>query len=132
MAYKVKKKRAKKLKPEYFRERDIASIRKKYKGKVPPYKVLAKTGIKRTEGFYKRVYEKGRVIKYKDKIARVEKVTRQGIHIRIIKKDKQGFPTKPSKKLKFVSVEEVRKGNVRPFFTRLPLLIFTAPLTIET
>lgn len=121
MAYKTKIKKTKVPSPDYFRQRDIRDLRKK---KHKSFKQLFISGERQVSGFYPRVYEKGRMVQYGNTIGQVEKVTRQGIHIRVIKRDKQGFPTIKAKKTTFVPVSQVEKGGIRPFFTNVPDLLF--------
>ena len=120
MAYKIK--RRKTPKPAYFRERELRDIRKEYKGKLPPFKRITITGARRTAGFYKRVYKKGKIVEYDNGLARVERVSKRGIHVRQFKRDKEGFLTKLDDKQKFISVMEIDKGKVQPTNTNFPLL----------
>lgn len=128
MPYKIKK-RKKRPTPEYFKQREIEYLRKKYKGKVPPLSVSARTGTRSVAGIHENIYKKGKIVEYKNNFAQVEKVTKQGIHIRTFKRGKDGFYT-PTKKVKFLSVKEVGKGKVYPFFTSFPLVL-GLPFTIK-
>ena len=127
MVFKIKSSKA--PKPEYFQEQEYAMLRKKYHGKVPPMKVLARQGTRQASGMYRLIYKKGNIIEYKEHIGEVEKVTKEGIWVRILKKDKTGLPSKTSKSM-FVSTKEVEAGKVYPFFTNIPL-VFALPFSME-
>lgn len=127
MAFKIKGKRVCPPKPEFFREREIQSLRKKHKGKLPPFTEISRTGIRRVSGIHSRIYKKGRIVQYKGKLASVEKVTTKGIIISPFTKP-NGLAT-PTKKKVFVSANDVEKGKVYPFFTNFPL-VFGGIITI--
>jgi len=127
MSYKIKSSKA--PKPEYFQEQEYAMLRKKYHGKVPPMKVLVRQGTRQASGMYPLIYEKGNAVEYKGHFGKVEKVTRAGIWIRIVKKDRTGLPSKMSKPM-FVSTKEVEAGKVYPPFTNIPV-VFALPFSME-
>lgn len=111
---KSRKKKRKVLSPKYFEQREIRDVSDK------GFQEQARTGTRITAGIQDRIYRKGAVVQYKGDLAKVEKVTKQGIHIRTYKRGKDDFPSVKAKKTKFLSVEDVEKGKVYPYFTNLP------------
>ncbi len=123
MAFKVKrKKRVCPPQPEFFRQQELDRLVKKHKGKFPPFFELTRTGTRRVSGVHRRIYQKGRIVQFEGKLARVDKITTKGIVITpFTKPDKKGI-TGISKKKVFVSSQDIEKGKVYPFFTNFPLI----------
>ena len=119
MTYKLKHPR-KKLTPEYWEKREVSGLRKKYHGKLPPVLQITRTAIRRVTDVPERIHTKGKFVQYKDKLGRIKKVTRQGVWIEIFTKPNDKSITFPTKKVVFVSEKKLEKGEVYPFFTRLP------------
>jgi hypothetical protein len=116
MAFNIKSKKRRKIpSAEYFKEREIRDLPKN-----ASFQDMARTGTRRAFGVPERIYKKGNVLQYKGNLAIVEKVSKKGIHIRVYKKGKDDFPSVKSKKAKFLSVKEVEKGVVYPYFIDLP------------
>jgi hypothetical protein len=117
MAFKIKAKpkRRKIPKPEYFKEREVRDL-----GKHASFQAMARVGTRRSLGVPERIYKEGNVVEYKGNLAVVEKVSKKGIHIRVYKRDKDGFASAKSKKTKFLSVKDVEKGKTYPYFIDLP------------
>lgn len=112
---KTKKKRRTIPKPKYFEQREIRDL-----GEHPKFTEQARTGTRITAGVHERIYKEGNVVEYKGNLAMVEKVSKKGIHIRVYKRGKDDFPSIKAKKSKFLSVKEVEKGKVYPYFIDLP------------
>ncbi len=132
MVFKVKGKKkcpvVKRPRPEFFREKEIQVLRKRHKGKIPPFTELTRTGLRRVSGIHSRIYKKGRVVQYKGRLAEVKKVSTRGITLQLFSKPKKTGLATLTKKEVFVSVKEVESGKVYPFFNRFPLVfggIFT-------
>ena len=117
MTYKIKtkKKRRSIPKPKYFEQREIKDL-----GGHASFQEMARTGTRITAGVHERIYREGNVVEYKGNLAVVEKVSKKGIHLRVHKRGKDGFPSVKAKKSKFLSVKEVEKGQVYPYFIDLP------------
>lgn len=123
MTYGIKGRKRRSIpKPEYFKKREIRDLwgaKKK-----PSYSEIGRAGARQVGGVHKKVFKEGRIVSYKGSLARVEKVSKKGVHIRPIKRDSQGFPTLEQKKTKFLTVKQVEKGAINPFFTNVPDFVF--------
>lgn len=119
MAYKQKVKHRKEIPNSYWKEEEIARIRKKYKGKVPPFSVISKEGTRMVLGIPKRIHEKGELVYYKNEVARVHSVSKKGIFLQKFSKA-EGLAI-PTKKLMFVSEKDLDEGKVYPVFTNIPI-----------
>lgn len=74
---------------KYWEEREMKNIREKYKGKIPPYSVLAEEGIREAEQQPQRTHQKGRMVYHKGKIAVIEKTTQKGVWIKELEQNKE-------------------------------------------
>lgn len=91
MVYKIKKS---------WKERELMQIRKKYKGKIPPFKVISREGTRLFLKVPSKIHKKGAIVTYKNRPAIVKKVTRKGVHLQRFKKT-NGL-TSPEKKITYV------------------------------
>ena len=117
MTYKVKKKTRKKRLPKgYFKEKELRLVREKYKGKVP-VGVIIKEGIRVSTILKvpKKTHKKGNLIKFKGKMYSVQKVSRQGVHLAPVKRDKKNFLKVDVKKTKFVP-EKKYSGKAMAYY----------------
>lgn len=123
MAFKLKQKKKKRKipSPQYFENREVRDL-----GRNASFQDMARTGTRNTAGISAGIYKEGNPVQYKEGLAIVEKVSRKGIHIRQYKTGKDGFPSVKAKKTKFLTVKEVEKGKVYPYFTSMPDLLFLA------
>ncbi len=82
MTYKVKRKKvkAKKIPKEYFREREVELLRKKYKGKIPPAKVLGE-GWRIYTRFPRKTHRVNQIIIYKGRRYVVREVSKKGVYL---------------------------------------------------
>jgi len=117
MAFKIKSKikRRKIPKPKYFEEREIRDLKKN-----ASFQDKARVGTRITAGIHERIYKEGNVVEYKGNLAVVEKVSKQGIHIRVYKRGKDDFPSIKAKNTKFLTTKDVEKGKVYPHFIDVP------------
>ena len=126
MVFRVKGKKkcpvVKRPRAEFFREKEIDVLRKRHKGKIPPFTELTRTGLRRVSGIHSRIYKKGRLVQYKGRLAEVKKVSTRRITLQPFSKPKKTGIATPLKKTVFVSVKEVEAGKVYPFFNRFPLV----------
>jgi hypothetical protein len=109
MTYKIK---SKKIPKGYFEEKEIERLRKKYKGKLPPFTTITRAGTRYVAGIQKKVHREGSMILYKDKIARIDRVTEKGIWITPFKTN--GITT-PTKEIIFIPEKRVER-EVYPYF----------------
>lgn len=117
MAYKIKHK-PKEIPASYWTQEEEEIIRKKYKGKIPPFKVFSREGTRIVLGIPKRLHKKGELVYYKDEIARVHSVSKKGIYLQ--KFSKADGLAVPTNKLIFVPEKDLYAGKVYPAFTNLP------------
>ena len=111
MTFKVK--RSKKLPASYWEERELKTLREKYKHKFPPFPVITRAGTRHIAKIDKSIHRKGNVVDYKNKVVRINKVSRKGIWVTPLKKS-NGI-AEPTKKSIFIPEKKVRK-EVYPIF----------------
>lgn len=93
MTYKVKKNkkcRTQKFPDEYYREREISELRKKYHGNIPITKI-ALEGQRISAGYPKKTHRVGSAVIYKGRSYLVTCVSKDGVHLRLIKKSRKGL-----------------------------------------
>jgi hypothetical protein len=108
MSYKISKS---KKNLNYYSDLEIEELRKKYKGHTPFFE-SERVGTRMILKMPERVRRKNQVVSYKENLAVVRKVTRNGIYIEEFKTDKSGL-SYPSGKIKFISNENA-EHNLYP------------------
>jgi hypothetical protein len=129
MAYKIKN--FKKIPKNYFEERELANVRKKYKGKVPPFRVLAREGTREAFAIQESVHTKGEFVQYRGELGRVEKVEKTGIWLNLFKKDNKGIINNARTERVFVKEKDVEAGKVYPYYSKLPMIFGNMPISFE-
>jgi hypothetical protein len=89
MAYNISKKFKKSN--DYYSDLEIQELRKKYRGKTPPFEEISRVGTRRVSEVPLMIHQKGTFVEYKNKYGIVKKSTDKGIYIQLIKEDKDGF-----------------------------------------
>lgn len=123
MAYKIK---SKKIPENYFRERELETIKQKYKGKPFPFKIAVKEGIRESSGAIEREHREGSFVQYKGELAVIHKVEKRGVWIMPYKKE--GF-LEPEK-AKFVTEKEIEAGKLTSVFTSAPIIMSNMPFIL--
>ena len=91
---------------DYFREKELRLLREKHKGKLP-VGVIIKEGVRISQKVPKRTHQKGKFISFKGKMYAVQKVSRQGVHLAPVRREKGKVGLKVDvKKTKFVPERE--------------------------
>lgn len=129
MAYKIKSK-SKKIPASYWEQREMAEIRKKYKGKLPPFSVITREGTRKIEGIQPRTHKKGNYVEYKEGIAKVKKVTKRGLWLEPFNKPTEKSIAYPSGKIVFIPEKRVEK-EVYPLFLNMPVVFASIPTMIK-
>lgn len=115
MAYKIKK-----SKPRDYSEEEILRLKKKYPNKVLPFTETLRVGLRKVSGVPQRVHKVGAMVQYKERLAKVHKVTKKGLWIETFQKEDDGF-MKSTGKIVFVPENRV-EHEIYPMTTRLPVL----------
>lgn len=124
MTYETNLKKAKE-RNDYYNQKEIIELRKKYPKGIPFTEVI-KEGEREALHEPALIHKRHELVYYKDNLAKIEKVNKNGIYLRIYKTDpKTDFAT-PQKKLKFVKEKDI-KDNVKPSFAEdiIPVGIFS-------
>jgi RNase P/RNase MRP subunit p29 len=121
MTYKIRKK-SKEIPVEYWREQEIARLRKKNKGKAPPFLEVMRTTTRGMAGIQERVHKKNALVQYNERMARVKKVSKKGIWIEPFTEPTDKSLATPTGKIIFIPEKRVEK-EVYPFGTSLPVYI---------
>jgi len=127
MVFKIKRGRPKKISAEYFQQKEIETLRKKYPHQTfLPFSDIVNLGQRRTFGIEERIHRTGAVIKYKDGLAKIKRVTKRGVWIEPFTKPTTRNIASPSGRVIFVSEKEVEK-KFHPIGTRMPFF-FNPPV----
>ena len=122
------KSKSAKIPVSYWREQEIKHFYKKKKGKPSIFEV-AKEGEKVAFGVPKEIHRVGEWINYKGKLARVERVTKEGTYIRKFRLE-EGFQI-PEKKQTFIAEGRYEKEVTPMFYNFVPMFGVRTPLSIR-
>jgi len=125
MAYKIK--RTKTIPKGYWEKREMANLRKKYKGKLPPFLEITRAGTRKISNIQKKVHKKNALVYYKENLAKVKKVTKKGLWIEPLIKPSNKNLAYPSGKIIFIPEAKV-EHQIYPVFLNLP--IWTQPALV--
>lgn len=128
MVFKVKTRKTKPIPKSYWAERETRELYKKEKGHPSVYQI-AEEGARVGTGVPKEIHKEGEWITYKGKIARVERVTKEGTFIRKFKRE-EGFAI-PEKKQTFIKEDDYEKNAKPQFYNFVPIFSWRLPLTIK-
>jgi hypothetical protein len=115
MAYKIKK-----SKPRDYSEEEILRLKKKYPHEILPFSETLRVGLRKVSDVPQRVHKKGAMVQYKERLAKVHKVTKKGLWIETFKKEDDGF-MESTGKIIFIPENRV-EHEVYPMTTRLPVM----------
>ena len=101
MAYKIKR----------GNEQEEKYLLRRTKGH-PSFEQIERMENRRFFQINKKLHTKGELVRYKEQLGKVKKVSRKGIYIQEI----EGDIAEPSKKLIFISEKEIEAGKVYPSF----------------
>ena len=87
----------------YYENKDLDTIRKKYKGKLPPYSVISREAQQHAFNEHKALRTKGTIVSYKGKTAVVIKANNKGVFLQPLDKD---YLDSPNEKPIFVKNED--------------------------
>jgi hypothetical protein len=113
-----------KIPASYWREQEI-----KHLGKKPTAYQVAKEGVRVASRTPQEIHRVGEWISYKGKLARVERVTKEGTYIRKFKQE-EGFAI-PEKKQTFVAEGKYEKEVSPMFYNFVPIFSWRMPLVIK-
>ena len=123
MTYTIKRQPAK-IPASYWREEEV-----KHLGKSPSAYSVAKEGARVASGTPKEIHKVGEWIWYRGKMARVERVTKEGTYIRKFRRE-EGFDI-PEKKQTFVAEGKYEKEASPMFYNFVPIFSWRLPLAIK-
>jgi len=93
-------------------EQEEKFLLKRTKGH-PSFEQIERMEFRRFAHINQKVHTKGELVRYKEQLGKVKKVSRKGIYIQEIK---EGDIAEPDKKLTFISEKEIEAGKVYPSF----------------
>jgi hypothetical protein len=114
MTYSIKSKKEKNI--DSYNEKELALLRKKYKGKLPPLIELYRESARLIYKVPERTHKKGNLVQFQEQPAIIDKVTKNGIYVRPV----QTIDKPVSRKTYYISNEEVREGKIDPYITFYP------------
>lgn len=92
-------------------EQEEKFLMKRTKGH-PSFEQIERMEFRRFAHINQKVHTIGELVRYKEQLGKVKKVSRKGIYIQEI----EGDIAEPSKKLTFISEKEIEAGKVYPSF----------------
>lgn len=126
--YTIRKSKSAKIPSSYWREEEIKHLYKREKGKPTAFEII-KEGERIAFSVPKEIHKVGEWISYKGKLARVERVTKEGVYIRKFHKE-EGFSI-PDKKQTFIAEGEYEKEATPMFYNFIPIFSTRVPLAIK-
>lgn len=119
MSYKLKS-HSHRYSGKYWQERELGNIREKYKGKIPPFVVLASESERMIEEEPQRTHRRNRMVYYKGKLAVVQKTSQKGVWIKKLgKNDDKGVIEGEVSKPIFVPEKKAEK-ELRAVYPKVP------------
>lgn len=130
MAYQIHK-RQKKIPESYWSEHEVRELKQKYPHrKYPPFLEITRVGTRKVMGVPQRVHREGTMVKYKEKPARVHKVTKRGLWIETFKEPDDKSILSPTGKIIFIPEKKV-EHEIYPYATNIPVFWGTVPFQWE-
>jgi len=104
----------------YYADKDIEMVRKKYKGKLPPFGVLSKEAQETLFKEHKDLRTKGTTVMFKHKPAVVQGSNDKGVFLKYIPKD---YLDSKETKTFFVPNQEYHDNTTLHFFNRSKIML---------